>query len=61
MEVGETIRIRYDSAEDVFNEMKSPDYQPPIVRQGRKIGRNDPCPCHSGKKFKKCCIDIKVT
>jgi len=20
-----------------------------------KIGRNDPCPCHSGKKFKKCC------
>ena len=23
----------------------------------RKIGRNDPCPCGSGKKFKKCCID----
>lgn len=22
-----------------------------------KIGRNDPCPCGSGKKFKKCCID----
>jgi tetratricopeptide (TPR) repeat protein len=22
---------------------------------GRKIGRNDPCPCRSGKKFKKCC------
>ena len=22
---------------------------------GRKIGRNDPCPCGSGKKFKKCC------
>jgi len=21
-----------------------------------KIGRNDPCPCGSGKKFKKCCI-----
>lgn len=26
----------------------------PIVR-GPKIGRNDPCPCGSGKKFKKCC------
>jgi preprotein translocase subunit SecA len=25
------------------------------VRRGRKIGRNDPCPCGSGKKFKKCC------
>lgn len=24
---------------------------------GRKIGRNDPCPCGSGKKYKKCCLD----
>ena len=23
-----------------------------------KIGRNDPCPCGSGKKFKHCCIDV---
>jgi uncharacterized protein YecA (UPF0149 family) len=23
--------------------------------QGKKVGRNDPCPCGSGKKFKKCC------
>jgi len=22
--------------------------------QGQKVGRNDPCPCRSGKKFKKC-------
>ena len=26
------------------------------VRSGR-VGRNDPCPCGSGKKFKKCCRD----
>ncbi len=25
-----------------------------------KVGRNDPCPCGSGKKFKKCC-EAKVT
>ncbi|MDN5347768.1 MAG: preprotein translocase subunit SecA [Clostridia bacterium] len=25
------------------------------VRRGQKIGRNDPCPCGSGKKYKKCC------
>jgi len=25
------------------------------VRVGRKVGRNDPCPCGSGKKYKKCC------
>ena len=28
----------------------------PIVRTGPKVGRNDPCPCGSGKKFKKCCV-----
>lgn len=27
----------------------------PVVRQTPKAGRNDPCPCGSGKKFKKCC------
>lgn len=27
------------------------------VRTGPKVGRNEPCPCGSGKKFKKCCID----
>lgn len=27
----------------------------PIQREAPKVGRNDPCPCGSGKKFKKCC------
>ncbi|MDD5678265.1 MAG: preprotein translocase subunit SecA [Kiritimatiellae bacterium] len=27
----------------------------PVHRDGAKVGRNDPCPCKSGKKFKKCC------
>ncbi len=33
------------------------DLQPvqQVVRSGQKIGRNDPCPCGSGKKYKKCC------
>ncbi|MCK4603893.1 MAG: SEC-C domain-containing protein, partial [Deltaproteobacteria bacterium] len=26
-----------------------------VKRKGQKIGRNDPCPCGSGKKYKKCC------
>jgi preprotein translocase subunit SecA len=26
-----------------------------VVRAGEKVGRNDPCPCGSGKKYKKCC------
>jgi preprotein translocase subunit SecA len=26
----------------------------PVVREGVKVGRNDPCPCGSGKKYKQC-------
>jgi uncharacterized protein YecA (UPF0149 family) len=26
----------------------------PVKREGEKIGRNDPCPCGSGKKYKRC-------
>jgi preprotein translocase subunit SecA len=26
----------------------------PVVRDGAKVGRNDPCPCGSGKKYKQC-------
>ncbi len=30
----------------------------PIRRNGAKIGRNQPCSCGSGKKYKKCCLNI---
>ncbi|HNJ77368.1 MAG TPA: SEC-C metal-binding domain-containing protein [Azospira sp.] len=26
-----------------------------VRRDGGKVGRNDPCPCGSGKKYKQCC------
>ena len=29
--------------------------QRPVTREEDKVGRNDPCPCGSGKKYKKCC------
>lgn len=34
-----------------------------VIRKGPKINRNDPCPCGSGKKFKKCCgaVDTSPT
>jgi len=28
----------------------------PIVRKGSRVGRNDDCPCGSGKKYKRCCF-----
>lgn len=31
-----------------------------LVQSGPKVGRNDPCPCGSGKKFKKCCVDKRA-
>lgn len=30
-----------------------------LVRKYPKVGRNDMCPCGSGKKFKKCCLLLK--
>jgi hypothetical protein len=35
---------------------QGPPPELPIVNPLRDIGRNDPCPCGSGKKFKKCCL-----
>jgi tetratricopeptide (TPR) repeat protein len=32
------------------------DLQPSTVKNAAKVGRNDPCPCGSGKKYKKCCL-----
>ncbi|MFO7593208.1 MAG: SEC-C metal-binding domain-containing protein [Pseudomonadota bacterium] len=34
-----------------------PPWQEPYIRPEAKIGRNDPCPCGSGKKYKKCCLN----
>ena len=32
----------------------------PLVRGGKKIGRNDKCPCGSGKKYKHCCLPREI-
>ena len=37
---------------ELYKEQKS---SATVVREGAKTGRNDPCPCASGKKYKKCC------
>lgn len=49
-----------EGAFDEFEALdESEDHLPveqPYVRETPKIGRNDPCPCGSGKKYKKCCL-----
>jgi tetratricopeptide (TPR) repeat protein len=54
----------YELYEDVLNswsgyseETDLFDYNTPIQAVSNKIGRNESCPCGSGKKFKKCCLN----
>lgn len=42
----------YDEA--LANEDDAPTSTEPVIREGVKVGRNDPCPCGSGKKYKQC-------
>lgn len=42
-------------AEGVTNEVSTGKSKKPTPKRVNKIGRNDPCPCGSGKKFKQCC------
>jgi preprotein translocase subunit SecA len=37
-----------------IGQQAAPPAAEPFVRDGRKVGRNEPCPCGSGKKFKQC-------
>ena len=45
--------IEPDKPEDISDLEKL--LNPPKPVRSVKIGRNDPCPCGSGKKYKKCC------
>ncbi|MCB2185418.1 MAG: preprotein translocase subunit SecA [Deltaproteobacteria bacterium] len=44
----EDIPLSYSGGDDSASE--------PVQRKSTKVGRNDPCPCGSGKKYKKCCL-----
>jgi preprotein translocase subunit SecA len=52
-------RIHFSSADEGSNEgtvkPKPVELPKPVKRDLPKVGRNDVCPCGSGKKFKKCC------
>ena len=62
-EVPRNIKMSSPEAESAFKKglpFKNVHNRPtkskePIVRAEAKVGRNDPCPCGSGKKYKKCC------
>jgi len=45
----------FDPAAHIDEPPPAPKFELPIKRELPKVGRNDPCPCGSGKKFKSCC------
>ena len=53
-EHAEAHSIFEDDASSMPDEAGEASEQQPFVRDERKVGRNDPCPCGSGKKFKQC-------
>lgn len=50
--------ITYNRAKTKFTRLKPRQNPNTIIRAGAKVGRNDPCPCGSGKKYKKCCLNM---
>ena len=48
------IQELHDTPTTINTEKTATENQKSYRRQGKKIGRNDPCPCGSGKKYKKC-------
>ena len=50
----EELQERIEELQEYIDVMKETQVEQ-VVRNGHKIHRNDPCPCGSGKKYKKCC------
>ena len=51
----ETVEITNASLENINGIDNETTNHEPVKNDGPKIGRNDPCPCGSGKKYKQCC------
>jgi preprotein translocase subunit SecA len=50
----ENVRLQHADYEEALAEVAEPKKAQPAVRASAKVGRNDPCPCGSGKKYKHC-------
>ncbi|MDZ7721326.1 MAG: SEC-C metal-binding domain-containing protein [candidate division KSB1 bacterium] len=59
-ETRELFKARYNLMKNLYKYYRLKNYASTIKKPGEEIGRNDPCPCGSGKKYKKCCMDIEL-
>ncbi|MEC9491260.1 preprotein translocase subunit SecA [Flexistipes sp.] len=57
VQLKEKERKTTEERRDIFSENRGEggEKRQPVKRSQPKVGRNDPCPCGSGKKYKKCC------
>jgi tetratricopeptide (TPR) repeat protein len=53
--IGKSRKLRNSSNNNLYYDDDFIEAEMPIIRTSPKVGRNDPCPCGSGKKYKKCC------
>ncbi len=56
VDINEEDKERYTKLGDKYAKTRAISYKKQTGK--KKIGRNDPCPCGSGKKYKKCCIGV---
>lgn len=54
-DLSKEMRFRNKQLNELFRANYIPTGVTKPVKAGRQVGRNEPCPCGSGKKFKKCC------
>lgn len=50
----DTVGVTEDDIRTVLEEIRE-ERVDPVKYEQKKVGRNDPCPCGSGKKYKRCC------
>ncbi|RRJ85339.1 preprotein translocase subunit SecA [Aestuariirhabdus litorea] len=53
-EAARRMQYQHEQANAMAQEEPQEDNATPYTREGRKVGRNEPCPCGSGKKYKQC-------
>jgi len=50
----ENVQYHHADYDEALEQTSAPAESHPFVRVADKVGRNDPCPCGSGKKYKQC-------
>jgi uncharacterized protein YecA (UPF0149 family) len=51
------VKIKKEQQRMVYNRSEGGDGSKQSTPREQKVGRNEPCPCGSGKKYKKCCAN----